>query len=603
MTQDATSSSKRAALTSAAWWIDRGGLPGILTLFVYLWLAPSYIVDGDNAEFATLGTIGGTAHPTGYPLYLVMLRATQWLPGASPAHTAAITTALIAAGSVVLIHAACRAWGARPLAATVVVVVFAASPIAVRIGTRAEVFALNNLIVAAVLWIAATGGPLRGSSRAGVLGLLAGLGMANHMTCTLLAPVGLWAVYRSGQEGSYARALVFSGLGYAIGMSPYVYLFLTPETPMSWGRVRDLDDLFGMITRRDYGGPGAFMPTGGTDVSWHEHQVALLATCGRTWLWVLLPVGLATLVARTIRSTDGREDAWGWRMLAVSWLVMGPLLASRFDIPPNGLGLYVVQRFHVLPALVLAIPTAVGLSSVFDKHRWRVRRSQPVAVAVATLGFAAAIATTLPHLARVHTPAVEKYARNVLGSLPPDAVLFAGQDDQYFGIGYVQWALGVRQDVTFVAWQLTGVPWYGQRLARRGVFAPEGDAPALVRVIEYLHGTGRPVFFELARRPAPTAELAARYPTYPYGPLIHVLPRGTQPPPIDEVARQNAALYEAFDLNYSPPGDSDEFATTIHHRYAATWKTLASTYAAVGRHDAAAWATAMAEKLAPRPGR
>ncbi len=85
---------------------------------LYLWIAPTTILGGDNAEFVTLGTIGGVAHPSGYPLYCLWLRAWSWLPVASPAHATALATALLGIAAVVVLHAACRAWGARPLAAT-----------------------------------------------------------------------------------------------------------------------------------------------------------------------------------------------------------------------------------------------------------------------------------------------------------------------------------------------------------------------------------------------------------------------------------------------------------------------------------------------------
>ena len=62
----------------------------MVALAVYGALATPHIVDGDNAEYSTLGTIGGAAHPTGYPLYLLWLRAMAWLPG-TPAHAAWIS--------------------------------------------------------------------------------------------------------------------------------------------------------------------------------------------------------------------------------------------------------------------------------------------------------------------------------------------------------------------------------------------------------------------------------------------------------------------------------------------------------------------------------
>src|SRR3954471_5296389 len=132
---------------------SRGVALGLLIMIAYLWLAPTHIVDGDNAELATLGAIGGVPHPTGYPLYMLWLRAMQWLPGANAAHTAALATAILGALSILVLHAACRAWGARPTAATLACAIFAAAPVVAEMNTEAEVFALNNLMAALILWL------------------------------------------------------------------------------------------------------------------------------------------------------------------------------------------------------------------------------------------------------------------------------------------------------------------------------------------------------------------------------------------------------------------------------------------------------------------
>src|SRR4249920_3715606 len=104
--------------------VQRGGLVTFAMLVLYGWLAPAHVVDGDNAEFCTLAATGGAAHPSGYPLYVLWLRALSWLPG-TPAHAAALATVILAAASMGVLHAACRAWGARPLAATFATLVFA----------------------------------------------------------------------------------------------------------------------------------------------------------------------------------------------------------------------------------------------------------------------------------------------------------------------------------------------------------------------------------------------------------------------------------------------------------------------------------------------
>src|SRR5690348_12022087 len=98
--------------------VERGGAVALVAAAVYLWIAPPHITGGDNAEYVTLGTIGGVAHPSGYPLYLLWLRAMSWLPAGSPAHATAIATCVLGVAQLLVLHAACRAWGARALAAT-----------------------------------------------------------------------------------------------------------------------------------------------------------------------------------------------------------------------------------------------------------------------------------------------------------------------------------------------------------------------------------------------------------------------------------------------------------------------------------------------------
>lgn len=581
--------------------LDSGWLLALVTLALYIVVAPTHIVDGDNAEFSTLASLGGTAHPTGYPLYLLWLRVMAWLPGESPAHTAALATAIIGAGSVLALHAACRAWGARPLAATIAAAIYAGAPITIRIGVRAEVFALNCLAVAVVLWLSATGGPLRGWKRVFALALVAGLGLSNHMTCVLVAPVGILGVVRGIRESSWPRvATIALGIaGLVLGLTPYVYLFVTPDTAASWGSVNSLGDLYAMITRRDYGGPGAFLLEG-EDVTAMEQIVALLATHGRAWLWIPFLGGVVAIGYHLARAREG-ETRWAWAMLTLSWLVAGPLLAVRFNIAPKAMGLYVIQRFHQLPVLLMGIPVALGLELAMSRITVRSKLSARLGVAlVSTLGLAATAGLSLPHLLRVNTPAVERYTLNVLRSLPRDAVLLGGQDDEYFGTAYVQLALGERTDVTLLAFHMTTFQWYAKRMMARGIFAPDGDAPPVVRTVDYLLSKGRPVFVTRYSNNI-SRDVVKHFPTYLYGPVLRVLPRGTQVPSLDEIFAANKRIYDAFQLGYAIPGGDDEFATMIHQRYAGPWLVLARKLEAAGKRDDAAWAAEAARIIGPQP--
>ncbi|MFB6263674.1 MAG: protein O-mannosyl-transferase family [Bradymonadaceae bacterium] len=159
---------------------------------LYGFSAAPHPLGGDAALFATIFADGGYAHPPGYPLYSLYLMATSWLPAASPAHGASIATSFLGVGAVVLLHDAARRWGLSRFAAAVAAVSFGIASGVWRYQTQPEVFALNHLIAASILVFAAPDAPAGGVRRAGALGLLAGLGLANHHTIVLVAPVGIY---------------------------------------------------------------------------------------------------------------------------------------------------------------------------------------------------------------------------------------------------------------------------------------------------------------------------------------------------------------------------------------------------------------------------
>ncbi|HEX3760287.1 MAG TPA: DUF2723 domain-containing protein [Kofleriaceae bacterium] len=579
-------------LTPRVLLIDRGGLIALAALVAYVWIAPPHIVDGDNAEFATLGTVGGVAHPTGYPAYLLWLRAMSWLPGAEPAHTTAIATAILAAIQLVVLHAACRAWGARSTAATFTVAIYAAGPVVMRYSTEAEVFAMNQLVVAAVLYLAAQAGPLRGGWRVAALGLVAGIGISDHLTCVLAAPVGLLGAVRGVREARRPRAAAAGGVAALIvGLTPYAYLFVTREPSTSWGLIHNARELLDHLLRVAYGGPGAFSPHAGR-LHVAANLLAFVVEVGRAWCWLPGLAGLALLGYRCVRAREG-EPRIGWQMLALAFVVSGPALATRFDLPPTGLYLYVIRRFHLLPTLLLAPAVAAGFELAIARVGERLRPS--VAGGIAVLGFATAALIAVPDIQRVRTPAVENAMRGMLHGLPPNAVVLATGDIPHFGFGYLQDACGERRDVLHVYWHSVGLHWYRARLAQRGLVIDTSiKGKPSVQVAEQILASGRPLLVDTA-----LGNVLNDFPSYPYGTLFRVLPRGQPRPSLDEVAAINRTWFAALDLDYPLPSPDDEYPTMMHEDYADVWRIIANGYTSLGRRDAAADAWVRVEAIRP----
>ncbi len=585
------------------WLVERGGALAATTFLVYAWIAPAHIVDGDNAEFATIGALGGVPHPSGYPAYVLWLRLWSWLPGASPAHTAAIATALLTALTVWVLHAACRAWGARPLAAAAAALLFAAGPVALRVQSEAEVFAPNGLVTALVLWLAATRGPLRGRWRVAALGLVAGLGIGNHLTCVLVAPVGILGVARGFREDRGRRiAVVAAGIGaLALGLSSYLYLLIAPATWGSWSDLHGLGDLKEHFLREAYGGPGSFAPRS-KPVSSLDNLIALARTIGKSLWWVGAVLGLAGLARAVARRSIARsgETRAAWGCLALAFALAGPLLVLRFDIPLDQTGIYVVQRFHLQPTLILVVPLALALDLVATAI---VRRASSIhvrpvlAAALPPLVLVAFAIRSLPTLALVHSPAAEMGVRNILHSAPKDAIVIGAPDIFHFGLAYVQGALGIRRDVCPITIVQLNLRHHRDWVRARCGLDLEGlprDVPVNTYVAELALATGRPVMID-----AYQAQIATTFPTYPHGILYRVLPKGSPLPTLDELYAINKELFDRFELDFPHPSRHDEIATKFNELYTRTWHILSDAFHEAGRRTEWEHATRMALRFAP----
>jgi len=410
-----------------------------------------------------------------------------------------------------------------------------------------------------------------------------------------VAPVGLLGMVYAWREAGPRTLIAGTGM-LALGLTPYLYCFVTAENLLSWPRPAGFGELIDIFTRRTYGGVVGF--TGSNEASRaSENLVALGASLARTWVWVLLPIGIATLALQIARPVD-RGSRHRWIALGVAWLLAGPILALRFNVAVEGYGLYVVRRFHVLPSMLLVIPVAVGLDALWN--RWlaslKLRVPKELTRSVISIGvFFGLAATALPHVTAVHSPAMEMGVLNMLRSLPPNAVVLGKGDDLHVGTRYMQLVRGMRPDVVYVHWSAMGTGWYRERMARLGLVIPPSTEPPSIALALHVLASERPLFVD----PSMT-EILRRFPSYPHGLHVRVLPLGAKPPSLDEVVAINKELYGRFELGYAPPERDDDFPAQMHYRYAKTWLLLARALGSAGKQAEAAWAMDVSEQLAPR---
>jgi hypothetical protein len=557
----------------------------VVTLLVYTLSASPWIQGGDNAEFALLYAVGGVAHPSGYPLYTLYLQSMSWLPLSSPAHGAAVSTAVLGAGACTLLAVACIRWGVRPWVAALVATLFAFSRLMWEMSTQAEVFALHALLAAAILAVTPAGGPVRGSRRAVLLGVLAGAGLANNLTLVLLAPTGLWGVVRAGREqrsqlSAFALALlsclVTSGVLYAL------LPLWAQNGGWVWGDLSTLDGVWRHARRTDFG-TFSFGIYGD-----ERHTMEHLWLLARHSMVALLVVGPLVSVAGLVLWGTNRIPGMSRRMDAVmltwSLVLSGPVLVGLMNLAPEGIALRVIERFYLLPTMILCLGMAGTLEWLAMRRQLTNVHGWPAVVVVGYLQLASSLQSVTDH----HDRVVHDYLRNTLNQLPADAVLLGTGDHRLFGYLYLQRALGLRRDVLVLDVNMIRYPWYVRDQCPedelvwsaltwdgRSTVASNVDT---VGLISDLSSSGRPVFLTDVYSRA----VGERVPMVPDGALMQVLGPQTPPRSLPEVERANIERLNDYGLSFERRPMRDTWAALVYQDYARPFEQLAAHYGRVG---------------------
>lgn len=242
------------------------------------------IAGGDSGELVAEGCALGTAHPPGYPLYTLLVGAVVRLAAhvdhswfgfdeqPTPVYFVNIMSCCFGAissgfiGSTVFRltkslsqDASKNALFPRASCAVASSLLFSFSPLVWKYNTEAEVFALHNMFVAAILLVLTIYGETIASAkfqeeRIVVIGaFVCGLSLTNqHTSILLIIPVVAY-VFRQSSIFSRPRLLMASALAFLFGLSPYIALpilaIVRPHAG-SWGSVTQLSGFIHHLLRR-----------------------------------------------------------------------------------------------------------------------------------------------------------------------------------------------------------------------------------------------------------------------------------------------------------------------------------------------------------------
>jgi hypothetical protein len=559
MIRQAPSPERRAALVTALCF----GVPCCL----YAWTAARTVQGGDTGEFGVLGFLGGVAHPPGYPLYSLLVRLAARLPFGAPFFRVSLVSVVCGAAAVAVLQRALYRLTGSLVASAFAALAFAFSREQWLLAGVPEVFSLNALAAAALLWRAhrlATAPAEKIGREAWVLGLVGGLGMTNHLSLIWCAPLLVWPLVAVGRErrGRAVGALVGGGL---LGLTPYLLLPVMAHRAgpdaFVWGRVDTAQGFITHLLRREYGTFHLAQSSEATTL----HLAPVLAYFGglpRVYSYVFFLIGLVGVV-EAIR----RRARWAVPV-AVSFGLAGIAFISLFNIEADAYGLAIAERFFVLPDLLFAPFIAAGIAALQGRAVWATR-------GLVLAGVLGSVGANASDASWRSDSFIERYFTAAVEGTAPSAAIIGQGDTAFSAIRWITKVQRVRPDVRYFDANLLRWGWYDGRF--RKLFP---DYPASSLEGDHL---GAAITAMAKKRPTYStwwvearAKTQVRLQFEPDGLLYRSVPPGTAPALPTE---QEKKLIAAAALIGDQPAEPIEQQNAVVRLAAATaWMSLAQRF-------------------------
>ncbi|MFW6062771.1 MAG: protein O-mannosyl-transferase family [Chloroflexota bacterium] len=513
-------------------------------IFLTLALLPIYLLTmgrtvgrADTFEFQVVIPQLGIAHPTGYPLYLLLGKLFTFVPFGSVAWRVNLASAFFALAAAAFLFLLARRLLRDDLAALLAAVLMGLLPTFWSQAIEAEVYTLHALIVLAALYLMVRlldeTDATRLRTQLLLLAFLVGLGLTNHLTTIILLPAALLTVALTIRQSpiSNLRSLIPTLLlAFLLPLLLYVYL------PLRWAAVNG--EPMGLGRFVDWVIGGRFQ--GALNLwAWLEDP-SRYAVVGRLlsaewqpgWLLGFSLVGLIYLLARRRR-------------------VAAILLLTAAGYAYYGLSYYVpdlsvfILPLHLILALLWGLGIGVATSALIALTN-RVTRNGDVSklllAACLAVPLSAVIvlsaARTWPSLDRSQADGGGEWARGVLQMpLPPGAAILA-DSEKFPPLYYLQQAEGVRPDLDIIV--APDEAAYRSELAGR---LAQGQQVYLARFIPGLEGQyhlrSQGPLVQVATSPLASLPESSRREPVSFGPLKLL---GYELAPVAAVDRNASAL-------------------------------------------------------------
>jgi len=297
-------------------------------------------------------------------------------------------------------------------------------------------------------------------------------------------------------------------------------------------------------------------------------------------------VGIASLLGIVDAYRRYRWYFW-FVLLAVGLSGIGFVFITDLN-PANEYGLFVLERFFLLPVVVAAPLAGLGVAwvgQVLADRRPSLGgpRSMAGTATVAVVASLIVVGLNYSTLNVSNDHVAGNYARDALEGLRPHTILFATGDEDDYPALYMTTVDRIRPDVTVLLASLLATPWYAQVLRHNHQI----DVPATVTTLNIIRANpSRPIAFV---GPAPDNSINGKYYLYPDG-LTSELERVGHPILVTRDESDNEAQLTRIHVPSSRAIKPDSLEQVILDAYANIPYRIGQAYALAGqKSEAIGW--------------
>lgn len=408
------------------------------------------VYGGDVGDLVTAATVGGVAHPSGYPLFTLLgvILTHQHIIHASPAFLVGAISALSGALGILFFFLINKQLTKSNFLAALASCILGFSFLYWFYAEIAEVFMLNAFFAILLFYLALL---YRNGKKNVVLFLFflfLGLSATHHESIVLIFPSLFLLIGKQFFLTVKKKPLLILWvcLIFLVGLTPFLYIPLAAaRNPIiNWDRVHDISSFFFLIFRRDY---GTFQAGIFSTPSFMQRLVTLQVYLQYIIFQLTIPVVLLSLTGFWKLFL---KDKILFFSLLLAWLLSGPafLLYAGFPLT-SGFVLGAYERFVLLSFILFLFPFGLGLQTLvaFLAGIFPKRNYAPLFSCLFLFIPIALFFYNFPKTDLSHFMLGDSYAYDFLRPLPKNAILLISGDTQIFNTWYLHYGLSYRPDV------------------------------------------------------------------------------------------------------------------------------------------------------------